>query len=83
MIIIRSQEKNAVGRYVEVKTDEQIITGLTSFGTMTVLGAYGSRERAIEVLDRIQKCLLEGTQKDYLENRYRIKQDTVFIMPLK
>ena len=83
MILIRSQEREALGRYVEVKIDEHVITGLTAYGTMTVLGAYGSRERAMKVLDKIHSCMLEGVQKDYLDNKYRVKQETVFYMPLK
>lgn len=75
MILIRSQEKESIGRYAEVKVDECMVKGLSAFGTMTVLGAYHSRERAIEVIGYMHKLILEGTQKDYLDKKYRIKQE--------
>lgn len=83
MIIIRSQSQEAVGKYVEVIADENVIKGFSAYGHMTVLGAYESRERAIQLINRIHECLLAGINKDYLDRNYRIKQDTVFKMPPK
>ncbi|MGX4600278.1 hypothetical protein [Faecalimicrobium sp. JNUCC 81] len=83
MIIIRSQERDAAGRYMEVKVDECMVKGISAFGTMTVIGVYKSRERAIKVLDYIHKFIEDGSQRDYMDKKCRIKQEMVFNMPLK
>lgn len=83
MLIIRSQCGEALGRYTEIKVDECMVKGISAFGTMTVLGAYKSRERAIKVVDYIHNCITEGAQKDYLNKKYRVKQEIVFNMPIK
>ncbi|MEG0023700.1 MAG: hypothetical protein RR756_06150 [Cetobacterium sp.] len=83
MIIVRSQDRETLGKYVEIKVSENVVTGFSKFGSMSVLGSYSCRERALEVVERIHKCLLEGVNKDYLDKRYRIKQDTVFFMPVE
>lgn len=83
MFIVRSQERESIGRYAEVKVDEVMIKGISAFGTMTVLGVYKTRERAIKVLDYMHKFVEDGYQKDYLDKKYRVKHESVFNMPLK
>lgn len=83
MIIIRTQDRETVGKYVEVKANENVVSGFSSYGSMTVLGNYESRERAIEVVHEVTKFIIKGTMKDYLEGKYRVKQDFVYFMPFK
>lgn len=83
MIIVLSQDKETLGRYAEIKIDEGIIKGISAYGTMSVLGVYKSRERAMTILDKINKCIVDGMQKDYLDRKYRVKQELVFYMPQK
>lgn len=83
MIIIRTQDKETVGKYVEVKVNENVISGFSAYGSMTVLGSYSSRDRAIEVVNEITKYVIKGTVKDYLDGKYRVKQDFVYYMPAK
>ncbi|MGL5717752.1 MAG: hypothetical protein ACRCX2_32425 [Paraclostridium sp.] len=83
MIIIKTQDKETVGRFVEVKANENVISGFSSYGSMTVLGNYSSRERAIEVVEQITKIIIKGTCRDYMDGKFRIKQDHVFYMPAR
>lgn len=83
MIIIKSQDNETIGKYVEVKADENVVKGFSQFGSLTVLGAYKSRERAIEVLDAISNQVVKSTSRDYMSGNYRIKQDFVYQMPSK
>lgn len=83
MIIIKSQCGESIGKYVEVKISESVVKGFSKFGSVTVLGNYKSRERALEVLNDITKQIKKGTVKDYLDGGYRIKQDYVYFMPNK
>lgn len=52
-------------------------------GSMTVLGTYASRERAIKILEVINFRIVQGTVQDYLDGKYRVKQDIVYTMPSK
>lgn len=83
MIIIRTQDKETIGKYVEVKVNENVVSGFSTYGSMTVLGSYSSRDRAIEVVNEITKYVIKGTVKDYLDGKYRVKQDFVYKMPSK
>lgn len=83
MIIIKSQCGESIGKYVEVKVDENIIKGISVMGSMTVLGTYASRERAMKILEVINFRIVQGTVKDYLDGKYRVKQDIVYPMPSK
>lgn len=81
MIIIRSKEKETIGKYVEVIAEEATVIGVTSSGSTTELGTYVSKERAISVIDYIHSFIQKGYKKDYLDNKYRVMQEEIFIMP--
>lgn len=46
-----------------------------------ILGTYCAEERAIEVLDDIQRRVIKGYSKDYIINGTRIKNQFVYEMP--
>ena len=81
MIIIRSKEKKTIGKYVEIIAEEDTVIGVTSSGSKTELGTYVDKERAIKVIDYIHKFIQDGYKKDYLDNKYRVMKEEVFIMP--
>ncbi|RDY22853.1 hypothetical protein CHF27_011065 [Romboutsia maritimum] len=82
MVIVRSQSREFLGKCTGIQIDEQTVIGVSQFG-ITVLGAYKSRERAIEVLNGLHRIISESTSQDYLDGKYRIKQETIYVMPQK
>lgn len=83
MIIIRTQDKETLGRYSEIKIDEHMIVGYEGANKITVLGAYKTRERAMQILDCIHNQIAKSVARDYLDGKYRVKQDFVYQMPVK
>lgn len=63
----------------------QIITTTNCFDgeEYIILGTYDSEERALEVLDLIQRKLIQGTKFDSVNRNKRVTKDFVFKMPEK
>lgn len=57
------------------------IMGAPSSGTISLLGKYKSEERALEVLDLIQRKLIQGTKFDSTNRNKRVTKEFVFKMP--
>ncbi|EPS48170.1 hypothetical protein [Clostridium botulinum] len=57
------------------------VDGLNIYGSHYFLGEYSTEERAIEVLDLIQKRIIEGSKFDEIYSRKRKTRDFVFQMP--
>lgn len=58
---IRSQDKEVLTRVVDIwkDADKNEIWSKSSFATKNCLGIYKTKERAIEVLDEIHKCIVD------------------------
>ncbi|GAA0115700.1 hypothetical protein [Clostridium senegalense] len=81
-IWIRSQKKTYLGRYIEVAAVGKLIIGYTG-STDTELGCYETEERTLEILNNIQRFIINGIRKDFIRNGDRITQDAVFYMPIE
>lgn len=59
---IRSQDKEVLTRVIDIwkDADKNEIWSKSSFATKNCLGIYKTKERALEVLDEIQKMLYAG-----------------------
>nr|DAU13579.1 MAG TPA: hypothetical protein [Caudoviricetes sp.] len=57
---IRSQDKEVLTRVVDIwkDADDNVILAQSSFAIKKCLGIYKTKERALEVLDEIQKYML-------------------------
>lgn len=81
-IWIRSQERNCLGKYVELTVAGKVIIGHTGI-TDTELGKYETEDRAMQVLEYAQGFILRGTRNDILRGAQRRTVDSVFQMPRK
>ena len=63
---IRSQDKEVLTRVVDIwkDADTNEIWSKSSFATKNCLGIYKTKERALEVLDEIQKLLKTAELND-------------------
>lgn len=63
---IRSQDKEVLTRVVDIwkDADKNEIWSKSSFATKNCLGIYKTKERALEVLDEIQKLLKTAELND-------------------
>ncbi|AUM88322.1 hypothetical protein [Clostridium botulinum] len=73
---IRSQGKDVLVHCENIEVD-----GLSVYGSHYFLGEYATEERAIEVLDLIQKRIIEGSKFDEIYSGKRKTRDFVFQMP--
>lgn len=78
---IKSQDKETLGKYTEVQVVGTKIIGFHHMGT--TLGEYESKERAREVLHKIQGFLLRGNKEDVIVGNVRTVKEKVFFMPLR
>lgn len=73
---IRSKNKDTLVCCENIEVD-----GISVYGGHYFLGEYATEERAIEVLDLIQKRIIEGSKFDDIYNGKRTTRDFVFQMP--
>lgn len=72
---IRSQNKEVLTRVVDIwkDADKNEIWSKSSFATKNCLGIYKTKERALEVLDEIQRIIYP---KEYIEFISDIKNES-------
>ncbi|MGS5517692.1 hypothetical protein AB8L61_17025 [Clostridioides difficile] len=85
MIIIRSQDRLDLVKAEWINVDKEYIYAM--FGDINnfkEIGEYENEERAIQVLNEIQKFIENGVRTDYIDScRVRHNQEKVFEMPVK
>ncbi|HBG2115568.1 hypothetical protein ACRVX5_19860 [Clostridioides difficile] len=81
MIIIRSQDRLDLMRVDRVEIyDKQVFVIFED--DVKRIGVYESNERAMQVLNEIQKFIESGVKMDYIDScRVRHNQEKVFEMP--
>lgn len=83
---IRSQDKEQLRKIVDIKYQKgiledkniEVIIGTTQYDEWEVLGQYKSKERALEVLDEIEKLILTRfivENSTYEEADIKVKSD--------
>ncbi|MGO0903501.1 hypothetical protein ACYZFO_10910 [Clostridioides difficile] len=83
MIIIRSQDKTGLMRANRVELGFNQMYAILENENRKI-GEYESNERAMQVLNEIQKFIENGVKKDYIDScRVRHNQEKVFEMPVK
>ncbi|MGX9756773.1 hypothetical protein ACWYRQ_10880 [Clostridioides difficile] len=85
MIIIRSQDKTNLMKVSKIEiNDNQIYVTFEDMSNTRKIGDYESKERAIQVLDKIQNFIENGTKYDYITaNKVRCNVNRIFQMPIK
>ncbi|HBJ2602317.1 TPA: hypothetical protein PTV74_001413 [Clostridium botulinum] len=73
---IRSKGKDVLVHCENIEVD-----GESVYGAHYCLGEYATEKRAIEVLDLIQKRIIEGSKFDEIYSGKRKTRDFVFQMP--
>ena len=79
---IRSQDKTRLidANYIRVNG---VYIEAMSFGTYAIIGEYSSQEKALKVIDRIEKELNKGELIEQVDGRmYHKHKNTVIQMPL-
>ena len=79
---IRSQDKLKLidANYIRVS---RIDIEAINIGTYAIIGTYSSQEKALKVIDRIEKALNKGELIEQVDGRmYCNHKNTVFQMPL-
>ncbi|CZR99365.1 hypothetical protein CDFC105_70477 [Clostridioides difficile] len=83
MIIIRSQDKTGLMRANRVELGFNQMYAILENENRKI-GEYESNERAMQVLNEIQKFIENGVKKDYIDScKVRHNQEKVFEMPVK
>ncbi|HGT0128836.1 hypothetical protein F1231_18560 [Clostridioides difficile] len=83
MIIIRSQDRLDLMRVNRVEISNNRVYAMLE-DDIRKIGEYESNERAIEVLNEIQKFIENGVRTDYIDScRVRHNQEKVFEMPVE
>lgn len=77
---IRSKDKGRLGDYRFIFVVGTTVKAETQMD-IDALGEYETKERAIEVLDEIQKHLVAGSKYDTLHSGRRNMHEKVFNMP--
>lgn len=85
MIIIRSQDKTNLMEVSKIEiNDNQIYVTFEGVSNTKKVGDYESKERAMQVLDKIQNFIESGTEYDYITaNKVRYNVNRIFQMPIK
>ncbi|EGT3891260.1 TPA: hypothetical protein KRM68_001037 [Clostridioides difficile] len=83
MIIIRSQDRLDLMRVNRVEISNNRVYAMLE-DDIRKIGEYESNERAMQVLNEIQKFIENGVKKDYIDScRVRHNQEKVFEMPVE
>ncbi|MGO0986691.1 hypothetical protein ACTPEW_12210 [Clostridioides difficile] len=83
MIIIRSQDRLYLMRVNRVEISNKQVCAMLEDDTRKI-GEYENEERAIQVLNEIQKFIENGARTDYIDScRVRHKQEKIFEMPVE
>ena len=83
MIIIRSQDRLDLMRVNRVEISNNRVYAMLE-DDIRKIGEYESNERAMQVLNEIQKFIEKGVKKDYIDScRVRHNQEKVFEMPVE
>ncbi|HID9497405.1 hypothetical protein LVT94_19575 [Clostridioides difficile] len=83
MIIIRSQDKLDLMRTDRVEIGFNRMYAILENENRKIV-EYESKERAIQVLNEIQKFIESGVRTDYIDScRVRHNQEKVFEMPVE
>lgn len=83
MIIIRSQDRLDLMRVNRVEIGFNQVYAILE-NDIRKIGEYESNERAIQVLNEIQKFIENGVRTDYIDScRVRHNQEKVFEMPFE
>ncbi|HGM3506567.1 TPA: hypothetical protein ACKOR7_001136 [Clostridioides difficile] len=83
MIIIRSQDRLDLMRVNRVEISNNRVYAMLE-DDIRKIGEYESNERAMQVLNEIQKFIENGVRTDYIDScRVRHNQEKVFEMPFE
>ncbi|MFL8746231.1 hypothetical protein Q3123_19070, partial [Clostridioides difficile] len=83
MIIIRSQDRLDLMRVNRVEIGFNQVYAILE-NDVRKIGEYESNERAMQVLNEIQKFIENGVRTDYIDScRVRHNQEKVFEMPFE
>ncbi|MCC0701490.1 hypothetical protein IC213_00250 [Clostridioides sp. ES-S-0049-02] len=83
MIIIRSQDRLDLMRVNRIEVNREQVYAVFEDGVKKI-GEYESNERAMKILDRIQKFVADGTEYDYITlNKIRYNANRIFQMPVE
>ncbi|AKP41238.1 Uncharacterised protein [Clostridioides difficile] len=83
MIIIRSQDRLDLMRVNRVEISNNRVYAMLE-DDIRKIGEYESNERAMQVLNEIQKFIENGVRTDYIDScRVRHNQEKVFEMPVE
>ncbi|EGT3850371.1 hypothetical protein MZI42_18545 [Clostridioides difficile] len=83
MIIIRSQDRLDLMRVNRVEISNKRVYVIFE-DDVRKIGEYESNERAMQVLNEIQKFIENGVRTDYIDScRVRHNQEKVFEMPVE
>ncbi|HBF4081970.1 hypothetical protein NQ905_15430 [Clostridioides difficile] len=83
MIIIRSQDRLDLMRVNRVEIGFNQVYAILE-NDIRKIGEYESNERAMQVLNEIQKFIENGVRTDYIDScRVRHNQEKVFEMPFE
>ncbi|HBH3024741.1 TPA: hypothetical protein KSJ82_004008 [Clostridioides difficile] len=83
MVIIRSQDRLDLMRVNRVEISNNRVYAMLE-DDIRKIGEYESNERAMQVLNEIQKFIENGVKKDYIDScRVRHNQEKVFEMPVE
>ena len=57
------------------------VIGANVYGNGVLLGKYDTEERALEIIDKIQKFIMNGSSFDDMYGSRRVNKCNIFIMP--
>ena len=81
-MLIRSQDKKKLIDAYYIRVNGNDIEAMNP-GSYAIIGEYSSHEKALKVIDRIEKALNKGELIEQVDGRmYLNHKNTVFQMPL-
>ena len=81
-MLVRSQDKTRLIDAYYIRVDGKVIEAIHSNMLCTEIGEYSTQEKALKVIDRIEKALNKGELIERVDGRMYINhKNTVFQMP--
>ena len=79
-IWIKSQNRKNLIACDEIST-LNTLDGANLYGNGVLLGKYDTEERALAIIDKIQKFIMNGCSFDDMYGSRRVSKCNIFIMP--
>ena len=79
-IWVRSQNNKNLIACNEIST-LNTLDGVNIYGYCVLLGKYDTENRALEIIDKIQKFIMNGSSFDDMYGSRRVSKCNIFIMP--